>query len=62
MELKVLIKKGAYIEQRNAEYYTPLHIAASNGHSDIVQFLIDSGNTDQITSIHKFHIKNLNWS
>lgn len=43
-DLKVLIEQGAYIEPRNFQNDTPLYLAANQGYTEIVQYLIDSGN------------------
>lgn len=41
--LKVLLKYGAYVNQKNAYGWTPLHFAAANGRSDASKVLIEHG-------------------
>lgn len=57
MDLKVLIEKGAYIEARNVYNDTPLYLAALQGRTGTVQYLIDSGNTHERAIVYKFSVK-----
>jgi ankyrin repeat protein len=39
--VKLLIKKGAYVNATDYDGYTPLHKAAFKGHIEIVKLLIE---------------------
>lgn len=40
---KLLIEKGAVLDQQNHEFFTPLHAAANGSHLDVAKALIDAG-------------------
>jgi ankyrin repeat protein/ribosomal protein L40E len=42
-KVKELLKRGAYVNTRNEEYQTPLHVAVSHCYVDIVELLIEHG-------------------
>ena len=52
--VKVLVENHAEINARNNEGYTPLHLAAQNGHGDIVKFVIENGAIVNIEDVHGF--------
>lgn len=41
-DLKKLAEQGGDLEYRDAQGATPLHIAAANGYSSVVEFLLDN--------------------
>ncbi|KAL1436839.1 hypothetical protein MTO96_049239 [Rhipicephalus appendiculatus] len=41
--IELLLRKNANINEKNEEYLTPLHIAASKSHLDVVDILIKNG-------------------
>ncbi|KAJ7315926.1 hypothetical protein JRQ81_002088 [Phrynocephalus forsythii] len=41
--VKLLVKYGADINQKDEDGWTPLHIACSDGHADIARYLISLG-------------------
>ena len=43
LQVKLLLDKGALIEEPNDESYTPLMEAAREGHGDVVRLLLERG-------------------
>ncbi|XP_078258030.1 protein phosphatase 1 regulatory subunit 27-like [Rhinoraja longicauda] len=41
--VKLLLKYGAEVDQRDENGWTPLHIACSDGHADIARYLLSQG-------------------
>ena len=41
--MRILIKSGAYADEKARGGHTALHKAASNGHEAVVQVLVDEG-------------------
>jgi len=50
--VKLLLEHGASLSAVNQSGWTPLHVAASNGHSDVCQLLLDHGaRIDAVTNV-----------
>lgn len=49
----ILLECGADVNSRDADYNSPLHVAASNGHPDIMNLLISSGTHFDSTNAFK---------
>ncbi|KAJ8897972.1 hypothetical protein PR048_003332, partial [Dryococelus australis] len=41
--LETVIRKGAHLNEKNKEFLTPLHVAASNSHFDVMDALLRHG-------------------
>ncbi|KAM9537526.1 protein phosphatase 1 regulatory subunit 27 isoform 1-T1 [Guaruba guarouba] len=48
--VKLLVKYGADIHQRDENGWTPLHMACSDGHADIARYLISLGASPEATT------------
>ncbi|XP_048348204.1 protein phosphatase 1 regulatory subunit 27 [Sphaerodactylus townsendi] len=48
--VKLLVKYGADIHQKDEDGWTPLHIACSDGHADIARYLISLGAKLDVTN------------
>lgn len=56
---KMLIDKGADILKYSNNRYIPLHLAAQNGHVEIIKLLLKKNDEDEIES-NIINIKNYN--
>ena len=49
--MELLVKHGADVNSRDAEGFTPLHVAAIHGKIQIVKKLLDLGADDNLTTL-----------